>query len=82
MRVEYAEQTTLEGATKRIPTSYRFDTPIAELRQVLEAVRHECQACGDYGYAVERDRAHNIRPIAVYDCPWYEAPTITWRHAS
>ena len=82
MRVEYAEQTTLEGATKRIPIRYRFDTPIAELRKVLEATRHECWTCGEYGYAVERDRAYNIRPIEVYDSPWDEEPTIIWTHDS
>jgi hypothetical protein len=80
MRVEYAEQVTLDGATKRIPTRYRFDPPIAGLRQALEAVRHECWACGDDGYAVNRDRAYNVRPIEVYDDPWADEPEIIWAH--
>ncbi len=82
MRVEYTEQATLNGATKRIPTRYHFDTPITALRQVLEAARHECWACGVDGYAVERDRAYNVRPIEVYDSPWDEEPTIIWTHDS
>ena len=82
MRVEYTEQVTLDGATKRIPTRYRFDTPIAELRKVLEAARHECWACGVDGYAVDRDKAYNVRPIEVYDSPWDEEAKIIWTHDS
>ena len=82
MRVEYTEQTTLAGDTIRIPTRHRFDPPVAVLRKALEAVRHECWACGDYGYATGRDKAYNVVPIEVYDDPWEDEATIIWAHDS
>lgn len=82
MQVEYAKQATLAGGTVRIPVRYRFDPPVAALRQALEAVRHECWACGDDGYAIGQDRAYNVQPIEVYDDPWDTTPTIIWTHTS
>lgn len=82
MRVEYTEQATLAGGTVRILIRHRFDPPIAELRQALEAVKHVCWACGGYGYATGQDRAYNVQPIEVYDSPWDTTPTIIWLHDS
>lgn len=82
MRIEYTEQATLDGATRRIPVRHRFDPPVAALRQALEAVRHECWACGDNGYAIDRERAYNVRPVEVYDDPWATEPDIIWCHDS
>ena len=82
MRVEYTEQVTLNGATKRIPVRYRFDQPVSKLRRALEAVRHECWTCGDNGYEVNRERGYNVRAIEVYDDPWSDVPDIIYAHDS
>ena len=82
MRTEYVEQATLDGATKRAPVRHRFDPPVAELRQALQAAQHQCWTCNENGYETDRERGYNVRPIEVYDDPWSDAPDIIWAHDS